>query len=114
MRLDSTEMFSAAAMLRQHASSLATLRAASDDYQRAIVQAGFSGNALGKALDNTREASKGLGAPAQRMNSAAQLLEAFATLQQRAEKLMLCSLGESVMTNLNALGDARDWACARR
>ena len=113
MRLDSTEMFSAAAMLRQHASSLATLRAASNDYQRAIAQAGFSGNALDKALDNTREASKSLGAPAQRMDAAARLLEAFATLQQRAEKLMLGSLGESLMTNLNALGDALDWACAR-
>src|SRR5699024_10011919 len=89
MRLDSAGMFSAAAMLRQHASSLATLRAASNDYQRAIAQAGFSGNALDKALDNTREASKSLGAPAQRMDAAARLLEAFATLQQRAEKLML-------------------------
>ena len=113
MKLHSAEMFRAAAMLRQHSVSLAQFREESEGYQREITHAGFSGNALEIALGNVQEASTSLNAPAHKMAVASTVLEVFATLQQRAEKLMLSSLGEDLMTNLNSLGDALDWACAR-
>lgn len=113
MNLNSSAMFAAAAALRQQAIEARWLRDQSDDYHRAIVHAGFDGETLDVALKNTQEASTSLNAPAERMSIAATVLELFATLQQRAERLLISNLSENLMVNLNSLGAALDWACAR-
>lgn len=113
MSLESTAMFAAAIALRQRSTAAVNLRTDAESYQQAIVHSGFEGESLRLAVGNVKEASASLSEPATRMNAAAGVLELFATLQQRIEKLKFFSLAETIMTELNALGTALDWACAR-
>lgn len=113
MSLESTSMFTAATALRQRSLAVTNLRIDSESYQEAIVHAGFEGESLRMAVGNVQEASASLSEPATRMNTAAGILEMFATLQQRLEKLRYFNFSEQIMGELNALGTALDWACAR-
>lgn len=111
--LSGEAMITAASALRRQETEVKNLQWHAEGFQRAIIHAGFEGESPQLAMANAAEESEKLRTPARLLGLAASVLEMFAPLQQRIEKLMLSNFSENIMMEIWALGRALDFACAR-
>lgn len=113
MTLRSKYMYEAAQGIKLLADETNYHRHQSISHEERIANTDFEGISLELALANARRESNELSTVAQKMDRVFAVLGLFAPLQQKIDRLGLYTSNDRLMRDVQALGQAIDWMCAR-